>query len=143
LFANLDNKQQKKIGNESNNIKSNLTCSIMNLDNLDNQDDIFGYPILQYKKSIKNIIELYPIPELVSYKGFISQNENFQNKLTDYYDNISNNNDVFYYWMPIYIDEEHFEENKNTKLNTFSLKKSGIPNNNEYKFESQTFLKYL
>ena len=116
----------------------------MNLDNLDNQDDIFGYPILQYKKSIKNIIELYPIPELVSYKGFISQNENFQNKLTDYYDNISNNNDVFYnYWMPIYIDEEHFEENKNTKLNTFSLKKSGIPNNNEYKFESQTFLKYL
>ena len=41
--------------------------------------------------------------------------------------------------MPIYIDEEHFEENKNTILNTFSLIKSGIPNNNEYKFESSDF----
>ena len=152
LPKNLNNNEQQNIINdekERRNIKSNLTCSIMNLNYFDNKDNIFGYPILQYKKSVKNKIELYPIPELVSYKGFINKFGNFKYKLEDYYDNnnndihynnVYNNDEAFYnYWMPIYIDKNHFEKTKNTILYTFTIIKSGISNITEYNFESLHF----
>ena len=137
-FFQNNGKNEQTNKKEINNIKSSLTCSIMNLNYFDNKDNIFGYPILQYNKSIKNKIELYPIPELVSYKGFISQIGKFENKLGVYYDNNNNNYNIFYnYWMPIYIDESHFEKNRNTILYTFTIIKSGISDiKNEYNFES-------
>ena len=139
-FFQNNGKNEQTNKKEINNIKSSLTCSIMNLNYFDNKDNIFGYPILQYKKSVKNKIELYPIPELVSYKGFINKFGNFKYKLEDYYDNNNNNYNIFYnYWMPIYIDENHFEKNRNTILYTFTIIKSGISNITEYNFESLHF----
>ena len=41
-------------------------------------------------------------------------------------------------WIPIYIDKNHFEKNKNTILYTLTIIKSGI-SNNEYNFESLHF----
>ena len=146
LSKNIYNNEQNIINNnqkEINYIKSNLTCSIMYLNYFDNKDNIFGYPILQYKTSIKNKIVLYPIPELISYKGFISQIGNFNDKLRNYYNNnnnIYNDNNIFYnYWIPIYIDKNHFEKNKSTILYTFSIIQSGISYINEYNFESLDF----
>ena len=51
-------------------IKENLTCFMLKSNYLDEPDILLGYPIIQDKVS-KNKIELYPIPELLTYEGFI------------------------------------------------------------------------
>ena len=113
-------------------IKENLTCFMLKLDYLDEPDIMLGYPIIK-----NNLDEIYPIPELLSYEGFmeeISKIDNFNNE--DVYFKCANN--IFYnYWMPIYINDIHFEMNKTTILNSFSIIKFGYLGKKEYDFKSK------
>ena len=127
-------------------IKENLTCFMLKVNYIDNPDILLGYPIIQSKaKYGKNKIELFPIPELLTYEGFTSQIGNQDNKL-DYYFDIkfkSANNQFYNYWIPIYINENHYKKNRTAILNSFSVIKYGPLGIKEYDFKPEHIFEIL
>ena len=130
--------QKKKEERKMEIIKENLTCYMLRDNYVDNPEILLGYPIIQSKSAYgSNKIELYPIPELLSYEAYKIQtgkNQNDQNALIGAYYNQrvkAANNEYYNNWLPIYVDENHFCKNKETILN--SLK--AIKNESEFKPE--------
>ena len=127
-------------------IKDNLTCFMLKLNYIDDPEILLGYPIIQNKiLGIKEKIELYPIPELLTYDGFMAQIGKQDNKLDFYFDIKfkSANNQFYNYWVPIYIDENHFQKNKTTILNSFSIIKYGAIGKKEYDFNPEQIFQIL
>ena len=112
-------------------IKENLTCFISKLNILDDPNIILGYPIIQ-----KDSNEIYPIPEILSYEGYLSQISNEEpNKFSKSLK--SANNQYYDKWLPIYINKNNFELNKQTILNSFSIIKFGLSGEKKYDFKSE------
>ena len=144
---------EKKMKEEEENkkrlieIKENLTCFMLKLNYIEDPEILLGYPIIQKNtgKGQKIKIELYPIPELLTYDGFIAQIGKKDEKL-DFYFNISfksANNEFYNYWVPIYIDKNHFEKNKEAILNSFSIIKFGAIGLKEYDFKTDYIFEIL
>ena len=117
-------------------IKDNLTCYMLRDNYIDNPDIILGYPIVQNKSTYgKDKIELYPIPNLLTYEAYKTQSSEISKSVDLYFgagDKLkSANNEYFNNWLPIYADEKHYNKNKQTILN--SLK--AIKNEPEFKPE--------
>ena len=137
--ANNENVSTKTPRDENNKkmdeIKQNLTCYMLKTNYLDNPENLYGYPIVQSKNVYgKDKIELYPIPELLSYEAFNAQTGyNNLNQLNLYFgQNLKAANNEFYnYWIPIYINKEHYEKNKTTILDSLKV----IKKENEFKPE--------
>jgi len=126
-------------------IKENLTCFMLKLNYMEDRDILLGYPIIQRKGLGKNKIELYPIPEMLTYEGFMSQIGKQASKL-DYYFSTnfkSANNEYYNYWVPIYIDENHYLKNRTAILNSFSIIKYGPRGIKEYDFKPQQIFEIL
>ena len=126
-------------------IKENLTCFMLKLNYIEDQDILLGYPIIQRKGLGKNKIELYPIPEMLTYEGFMSQIGKQDSKL-DYYFSTnfkSANNEYYNYWVPIYIDENHYLKNRTAILNSFSIIKYGPRGIKEYDFRPEQIFEIL
>ena len=142
------NENKNEIKNNENNkikiIKDNLTCFMLKLNYIDDPDILLGYPIKKNDIS-KDEYELYPIPELVSYDGFISQINNNYEKLDNYCQTVfkSANNEYYNYWIPIYINKNHYEKNKTTILNSFSIIKYGHKGIKEYDFKIEQIFEIL
>ena len=127
-------------------IKENLTCFMLKVNYIDDPDILLGYPIIQTKAEFgKDKIELYPIPELLTYDGFMAQIGKQDMKL-DYYFDVkfkSANNQFYNYWIPIYIDENHYKKNKSAILNSFSVIKYGALGKKEYDFKPNHIFEIL
>ena len=145
-LENRERKENKKIKIKKNDeekrielIKDNLKCSLSKKNYLDTKHIILGYPILGKNKLTKNKIELYTIPELISYNEFIKNigSLNFYNQYYNYPHFM--NSQHYTYWIPIYIDKKHYEKNKNTILYSFSLIKLGLKDIKNYDFEPEQF----
>ena len=137
-IINEDEKKAKEELIRLNEIKENLTCFMLKLNYIEDPDILLGYPIVQKKGMGRNFkIELYPIPELLTYDGFIAQIGKKDEKLDFYFDVSfkSANNEFYNYWVPIYIDKNHFEKNKEAILNSFSIIKFGPIGLKEYDFK--------
>jgi ubiquitin-protein ligase len=108
-----------------NELKGNLTCFMLKNNYIDNPEILLGYPIVQNKNVLgKNKIELYPIPELLSYEAFNVQKEQQNAKLlNEYFDtNLKAANNEFYnFWLPIYINRDHYEKNKTTIIESLKI----------------------
>ena len=121
-----------------NEIKENLTCFMLKLNYIDDPEILLGYPIVQ-SKGLGRVfrIELFPIPELLTYDGYMAQIGKKDEKIDFYFDISfkSANNEFYNYWVPIYIDKNHFEKNKQTILNSFSIIKFGAIGLKEYDFK--------
>ena len=130
---NIEKKEEKE--RKMQIIKENLTCYLLKDNYIDNQEILLGYPIIQSRSLYgQNKIELYPIPELLSYEAFKIQTGKDQNTLIGAYYNQqvkAANNQYYNNWLPIYVDENHFRKNKDKILN--SLK--AIKNESEFKPE--------
>ena len=127
-------------------IKENLTCFMLKLNYIDDPDILLGYPIIQNKiMGVKEKIELYPIPELLTYDGYMAQIGKQDDKLDFYFDVKfkSANNQFYNYWVPIYIDENHYKKNRTTILNSFSIIKYGAHGLKEYDFEPEQIFEIL
>ena len=127
-------------------IKDNLTCFMLKLNYIDDPDILLGYPIIQNKIGlVKQKIELYPIPELLTYDGYMAQIGKQDNKLDFYFDVQfkSANNQFYNYWVPIYIDENHYQKNKTAILNSFSIIKFGPRGIKEYDFKPEYIFQIL
>ena len=142
------NNNNENKSNEEDNlqiIKENLTCFMLKLNYIDDPDILLGYPIIQKKGLGKDKIELYPIPELLTYDGFMAQIGKNDEKL-DYYFNTkfkSANNEYYNYWVPIYIDKNHYLKNKTAILNSFSIIKYGPRGIKEYDFQPEQIFEIL
>ena len=128
-------------------IKENLTCFMLKLNYIEDPEILLGYPIIQKNtgRGEKIKIELYPIPELLTYDGYMAQIGKKDEKL-DFYFNISfksANNEFYNYWEPIYIDKNHFERNKVAILNSFSIIKFGAIGLKEYDFKPDHIFEIL
>jgi len=129
--SNKENEKKMKI------IKENLTCFMLKFNYIEDPDILLGYPIIQKIGLGKNKIELYPIPEMLTYDGFMSQIGKQDSKL-DYYFSTSfksANNEYYNYWVPIYIDENHYLKNRTAILNSFGIK--------EYDFKPEQIFEIL
>ena len=127
-------------------INDNLTCFMLKLNYIDDPDILLGYPIVQNKTGyLKQKIELYPIPELLTYDGYMAQIGKQESKL-DFYFNTnfkSANNEFYNYWVPIYIDEKHYKKNRTAILNSFSIIKYGPRGIKEYDFKPEQIFEIL
>ena len=86
-------------------IKENLTCSFLKRNYIDDPSIILGYPIVRSTSRYnRNKIELYPIPEMLSYDGFLSEINNQQEKLDFYFETNfrSSGNEAYNCWIPVY-----------------------------------------
>ena len=127
-------------------IKDNLTCFMLKLNYIDDPDILLGYPIIQNKTfGKKEKMELYPIPELLTYDGYVAQIGKQDNKLDFYFDIKfkSANNQFYNYWIPIYIDENHYKKNRTAILNSFSVIKYGPLGIKEYDFNPEQIFQVL
>ena len=116
-------------------IKENLTCFISKLNILDDPNIILGYPIVK-----KNSNEIYPIPEILSYEGYLTQISN--EEPDSFYKSLKSANNQYYdKWLPIFINKNNFELNKQTILNSFSVIKYGLSGDKNYDFKSEYILK--
>ena len=145
-----DNNKNKEINTNKKNdekrlekIKQYLTCFTLKLNYIDVPEILLGYPIVRYTIG-RNKIELYPIPELLSYDAYISQFEREQ-KLENYFDVPfkSANNEFYNAWVPIYINEDHYQKNKTAILNSFSVMKYGPLGIKEYDFNVEQIFEIL
>ena len=138
-----DNKKEEELRMQQ--IKENLTCFMLKLNYIDDPDILLGYPIVQCIGLGKNKIELYPIPELLTYDGYMAQIGKQDNKLDFYFDTHfkSANNQFYNYWVPIYIDKHHYKKNKTAILNSFSIIKYGPLGKKEYDFKPEQIFEVL
>ena len=117
-------------------IKENLNCFMLKVNYIDEPDILLGYPIIQNLNEFsRKRVQLYPIPELLTYEGFNSQAREMQGFMAGLYFNFpfmqfkSANNEYYNSWFPIYINKAHYEKNKATILNSFSRISTGNINN--------------
>ena len=145
---NEENEENKKKNEEEKRmqmIKENLTCFMLKLNYIDDPDILLGYTIVKCKGLGKDKIELYPIPELLTYDGYIAQIGKQDSKL-DYYFNTnfkSANNEFYNCWVPIYIDKNHYEKHKTAILNSYSIIKFGARGIKEYDFQANQIFEIL
>ena len=118
-------------------LKENLNCFMLKVNYIDDKNILLGYPIVSKKKLGNKLLELYPIPELLTYEGFEAQKQ-LQGIMVDQYFGLnqfkSANNEYYNSWLPIYINKDHYEKNKKTILNSIAH----ITNNNKF-IPSQIF----
>ena len=132
-----DNIKENDEENNLEQIKENLTCFMLKVNYIDDPEILLGYPIVRNQINIgrKNRLELYPIPELLTYDGFEAQKSLQQQMVQQYFGNInqfkSANNEYYNSWLPIYINKDHYEKNKERILNSIAE----ISSNTEFKAE--------
>ena len=116
-------------------IKENLTCYVLRDNFVDNPTILLGYPIVQVKSPYSlGKIELYPIPQLLTYEAFqmqSSENQNTQSTfLGSFYSSESRikaaNNQYYNNWLPIYVNEDHFSKNRDTIINSLKAIKGEL-----------------
>ena len=104
-------------------LKENLNCFMLKVNYIDDKNILLGYPIVSKKKLGNKLLELYPIPELLTYEGFEAQKQ-LQGIMVDQYFGLnqfkSANNEYYNSWLPIYINKDHYEKNKKTILNSIA-----------------------
>ena len=111
-------------------IKENLTCFITKLNIFDDANIIFGYPLVKKSEII------YPIAEVLSYEGYLTQLSNEESNKS-FKQLKSANNKYYDKWLPIYINNDNFEKNKQTILNSFSVIKYGLLGEKNYDFKPE------
>ena len=114
-------------------IKENLTCYFFRENYIDNQNILLGYPIVQTKSLYgKDKIELNPIPQLLTYEAFQMQTSNTQSNnnynIFAYESSQSRikaaNNQYYNNWLPIYVNEDHYQKNLDTIKNAIKAIKN-------------------
>ncbi|MBP5421929.1 MAG: hypothetical protein J6Y78_05740, partial [Paludibacteraceae bacterium] len=125
--------KKDKLERKQETIKENLTCYLLRDNYIENQEVLLGYPVINSKSAYgKDKIELYPIPQLLTYEAYkmqMSEAQPCQNQLIDSYYNTQHqvkaaNNEYYNNWLPIYVDENHYIKNRELILNSLKAIKN-------------------
>ncbi len=125
-------------------ISQRIICSINKIDIFDESRPIFGYAIDLRKDQFKNIWA-HPLPEMISQSAYML---NFRQKLltTPKYEDYafkSASGSSYNFWLPIYINEEHFASNKKEFYNAIQVLYDKMQNKKSENFNSAMILKVL
>ena len=127
--------KKNKMERKQETIKENLTCYLLRDNYIENSEVLLGYPVINCKSVYgKDKIELYPIPQLLTYEAYkmqMSEAQPNQNQLIDSYYNTQGqlkaaNNEYYNNWLPIYVNENHYSKNKELILNSLKAIKNEI-----------------
>ena len=126
-------KEMEKFENEQrmNQIRENLTCFMLKVNYIDNPEILLGYPIIRNQQFQRRNtrLELFPIPELLTFDGFQAQ-LSLQFHMVEQYFNLAHfksaNNEYYNNWLPIYINKTHYEKNKEQILKSLALITSNV-----------------
>ena len=149
FFTKEDNKNKKEEINQKNNdesnknlLKENLACYLSKFNYIDNQEIILGYSIIQKEDKYSKKYELFIIPELLTFESFMSQIGQTDSILTKYYiseNKYLSNYKIYNYWIPIYLNENHYLKSKKTIINSFTIIKLGVRGIRKYYFKPEQF----
>ena len=106
-----------------NQIRENLTCFMLKVNCIDNPEILLGYPVIrnQLINRRNTRLELFPIPELLTYDGFQAQKSLQPQMINQYFGQFkSANNEYYNNWLPIYINEAHYQKNKDRILKSIA-----------------------
>ena len=106
-----------------NQIRENLTCFMLKVNYIDNPEILLGYPVIrnQLINRRNTRLELFPIPELLTYDGFQAQKSLQPQMINQYFGQFkSANNEYYNNWLPIYINEAHYQKNKDRILKSIA-----------------------
>ncbi len=126
-------------------LKNNLICGLTKNSLFTNNEILLGYPILL--KTARNG-KLFPqiLIEMLSYDGYImhiqqqgiSKLDNFEKTKM-----FSPNGDPYNYYIPIYINEDHFKRGFRLILNSISVIRHGIKGLKDNDFKPDMILSVL
>lgn len=123
---------------------SKLMCSITKDTYHSNNQIILGYPLLITKDSLGRM-HITPILELISYDAFMMEIQKHSEKL-DSYDSIkfrSATGHYYNHWIPIYLNQEHFERSRVTIQNALTVIRYGVEGKAEYDFTPEIILNVI
>jgi hypothetical protein len=81
---------------------------------------------------------------MLSYEGFLSEIGNQQEKLDLYFaTNFKSGNKDYNCWMPVYINKDHYEKNRQHVINSFSIIKFGPEGKEEFDFKPDQIFEIL
>ena len=127
--------KKNKMERKQETIKENLTCYLLRDNYIENSEVLLGYPVINSRSAYgKDKIELYPIPQLLTYEAYkmqMSEAQPNQNQLINSYYNTQSqlkaaNNEYYNNWLPIYVNENHYSKNKELILNSLKSIKNEI-----------------
>ena len=107
-------------------IKENLTCYLLRENYIANSKILLGYPIINRKSGLgKKKIDLYPIPQLLTYEAYKMQMNGEKSNQKLLIQSYSCNkqlkeadNEYYNNWLPIYVDEYHYRMNREVIINS-------------------------
>ena len=120
---------EKKAAAELEELKKRLICGITKMD-FRTKGIILGYPLFM---EIDKFNRLWPkiVLESISYDAYMEQVQNEGIIKLDNFKAItmySANGDMYNYWIPFYVNEEHFQRSVEHVKNSISVIRSGIIN---------------
>ena len=137
---------EEKIENsETNLLKKRLVCGLTKSTLLTETDISFGYPVLINKDRFGR---LWPqiLIEIMSYKGYKMQLDELGYGKVENFDQIkmfSPSGEQYNYWIPLYINEDHYARNLELILNSLSVIRNGKNITMQNKFNPETILDVL
>lgn len=126
--------EEEIVSRNQEEIKENLACYLLKENYIDNQELLLGYPIIKSNSTYGGKVELYPIPQLLTYEAYqmqmgstqVNQNSLFNSFYTSNSRVKAANNEYFNTWLPIYVDENHYTKNKQTIFNSIRAIKNEV-----------------
>ena len=125
-------------------VRDKLVCSVTKVDVFDDSKPVLGYPI-DIEKDVYGRLWPIPIMEILSYDAFVFNiQQNFE-KLDNYarVKFTSSFGSSYNYWLPVYIDDEHFERSKEHIFNAIAIIYAGVEGKRENDFRPEMVLKVL
>jgi len=125
-------------------IASKLICSVLKTNIFDQSKPILGYPIDLEKDAFGRYWPT-PIMEILSYDAFVLNIQQNFSKLDNYHSVKfrSSFGSSYNYWLPVYIDDEHFERSKQYIFNSIAIIYAGVEGKRENDFQPAMVLKVL
>lgn len=144
LYENTLFKRQYNYEETMKELSGKLVCSVTKVNVFHESKPILGYPI-DLKKDKFERLWPNPIIELLSYETFVTNMQQNSNKLDNFYRTSfqSGLGSSYNYWLPIYIDQTHFDRSKDHILNAIAVIYAGIEGYKANDFQPAMVLKVL
>ncbi len=130
---------------ESKQAREMLVCTISKECYLDNPDMILGYPI-HLARDYRDRLWTTLIPELMSYDQYILQIQEKGIEKLERFNQVrlrTAEGAAFTHWLPIFINQQHYEKNIQYIYNTISVLSNGIEGTVENDFQPFMILRVL
>ena len=144
--SNLEQPNEEEKDSKLSQAREMLICAISKESYLDFQDSmVLGYPI-NLKVDYRDRLWTTLIPELMSYEQYVLQIQEKGIEKLERFNKIqlrTASGAPFTHWLPIYLNEAHYQKNKQYIYNTMSVISNGIEGTSDNDFQPFMVLRVL